>query len=335
MSIAKLVLATSVAALALGAIPAFAQNFATVAPRPEQGDVKVGSLTRYKVRDNVYMYSGPGGNTVVFAGVDGVVVIDPQGEPAVQEMIDDIKTLSPKPIRWAIDTGAEAEHVAGNEAVAAAGIPLEGGNTRPAGAAFSTSGAHIWAHEEVLNRLSAAGGDSGGWPTDTFFVDQKDMYVNGEPLQLLNVPAAHAAGDIFVIMRSTDVVVAGDVFTPDRYPKLDVEHGGSIQGLIDGLNRLLRITVPQFNEEGGTLVVPGHGRISDDADVSEYREMVTIIRDRVQNMIRKRATFAQIKAANLSVDYDAVYGAEDGARFVEAVYRSLTSPARKSQTGSR
>ena len=200
---------------------------------------------------------------------------------------------------------------------------LQGGNTRAA-TVFSSAGAPIWAHEGVLNRLTAAGGEAGGWPTDTFFVEQKDLFFNGEPVQLLHVPAGHANGDALVVFRRTDVISAGDIYTPDRYPVIDLEHGGSINGLIAGLNLLLRLTVPEFNQQGGTLVVPGHGRLSDEADVSEYRDMVTIVRDRIQDMVKKKMTLEQVKAAKPTLDYDGVYGAKEGAVFVEQVYRSLS-----------
>jgi len=177
----------------------------------------------------------------------------------------------------------------------------------------------------VLNRLT---GDKrvapAIWPTDTYFVQQKDLFVNGEPVQLLHMPAAHTNGDSLVVFRRTDVVSAGDVYTPDRYPMLDLERGGSVDGLIDALNHLLRITVPEFNQQGGTLVIPGHGRLSDEADVAEYRDMVTIVRDRIRDMVKKGQTLDQVKAARPTRDYDGIYGAADGAVFVERVYRSLT-----------
>jgi glyoxylase-like metal-dependent hydrolase (beta-lactamase superfamily II) len=162
------------------------------------------------------------------------------------------------------------------------------------------------------------------WPTDTYFVAQKDLYVNGEPVQLLHTPAAHTDGDSLVMFRRSDAVSAGDVYTPDRYPVIDLAKGGSINGLIDALNHLLRLTVPEFNQQGGTLVIPGHGRLSDEADVAEYRDMVTFVRDRIADMVKKGMTLDQVKAARPTLDYDGIYGADKGALFVEQVYRSLS-----------
>jgi glyoxylase-like metal-dependent hydrolase (beta-lactamase superfamily II) len=136
-------------------------------------------------------------------------------------------------------------------------------------------------------------------------------------------PAAHADGDVLVVFRRSDVVSAGDVYTPDRYPVIDVKRGGSINGLVNALNQLLRITVPEFNQQGGTLVIPGHGRLSDEADVADYRDMVTIVRDRVRDMVKKGMTLEQVKAAKPTVDYDVIYGADKGAVFVEQAYNSL------------
>jgi hypothetical protein len=127
-----------------------------------------------------------------------------------------------------------------------------------------------------------------------------------------------------VMFRRTDVISAGDVYTPDRYPVIDLARGGGINGVVDALNHLLRLTVPEFNQQGGTLVIPGHGRLSDEADVSDYRDMVTIVRDRIRDMVTKKMTLEQVRAARPTMDYDGIYGAEAGAVFVEQVYRSLS-----------
>ena len=150
---------------------------------------------------------------------------------------------------------------------------------------------------------------------------QKEVFFNDEPVEIIYQPAAHTDGDSLVFFRHSDVVSTGDIFVTTSYPFLDLEHGGGIQGEIDALNRILDITIPRHDEEGGTYVIPGHGRICDEFDVLEYRDMVTIIRDRVQAAIREGKTLEQVKAAHLTTDYDARYGSPD--RFVEAVYKSL------------
>ena len=280
------------------------------------------------VRGGVYMISSADGNATVQVGRDGVLIVDPLTSGVSAAVLAEIRKLSDRPVRFVVNTSADADHIGGNEAIAGSGQTLQGGNTRAA-TVYSSGGAPIYAHEGVLNRLTDAGGSSAGWPTDTYFVAQKDLFVNGEPVQLLHVPGAHTDGDTIVVFRRSDVISAGDVFTPDRYPHIDLERGGSINGFIAGLNHLLRLTVPEFNQQGGTLVVPGHGRLSDEADVAEYRDMVTIIRDRIQDLVKKKMTLEQVKAAKPTFDYDVIYGAEHGAMFVEQVYRSLNAEDRK------
>jgi len=159
------------------------------------------------------------------------------------------------------------------------------------------------------------------------------MFFNGEPVLTIHVPNAHTDGDAMVFFRRSDVIATGDVFTPDRYPVIDLAEGGSINGLLAGLNLIIELAVPEFNEEGGTMIVPGHGRICDESDVGDYRDMVTIVRDRVQDLIAKKMTLAQVKAAKPTFDYDGVYGSSTytGDMFVEAVYRSLTAPPKPAQ----
>jgi glyoxylase-like metal-dependent hydrolase (beta-lactamase superfamily II) len=269
------------------------------------------------------MLVGAGANSTVQIGRDGVLVVDPQKDAS--GLLAAIRRLSDKPVRFIVNTTIDADHNGGNEAVAKSGQVLAGGNTRPA-TVTGTGGAPIFAHENLLNRLSESGASPASLPTDTFFVKQKDMFVNGEAVQLLHVPAAHTDGDTIVFFRRSDVISAGDVFTPDRYPMIDLARGGSIDGLLAGINYIIELAVPDFNEEGGTMIVPGHGRLCDESDVSDYRDMVTIVRDRVADMVKKKMTIEQVKAAKLTRDYDGVYAkpGSTGDMFVEAVYRSLT-----------
>jgi cyclase len=284
-----------------------------------------GAIDVLPVRGGVYVIAGPAGNTVAQVGGDGVLVVDTQTPAQSEAILAEIRKLSPEPIRYVLNTNGDPDHVGGNQAIAGAGRTFQGGNTRAA-TVYSGVGAPIWAHENTLNRLAAEAADaSQGWPTDTFFVGQKDLFVNGEPVQLLHAPNAHTDGDVLVVFRRSDVIATGDIYTPDRYPIVDLERGGSINGLIDAVNHVLRLTVPEFNQQGGTLVIPGHGRLSDEADVSEFRDMVTIVRDRVQDLVNKKQTLEQVRAARLTRDYDGAYNGEAaGAAFIEQIYRSLT-----------
>jgi glyoxylase-like metal-dependent hydrolase (beta-lactamase superfamily II) len=253
-----------------------------------------------------------------------------------------IRTISDKPIHFIVNTQAGEDHTGGNEALAKAGptrpdrVPLGSGLGGNTGGATS-----IIAHENVLNRMSAtvAGSTAAGgtarpraaWPSDTFFEDENDVFFNDEAVQVLHQPNATGDGDSIVFFRKSDVVVAGDVFSTTSYPVFNRAQGGSINGVIAALNRIIRITVPTNNQEGGTMVVPGHGRLSDEMDVVEYRNMVTIVRDRIQSLVAEGKTLEQVRASQPTLDYDARYGAATGPAspdaFVAAVFESLRPAA--------
>jgi glyoxylase-like metal-dependent hydrolase (beta-lactamase superfamily II) len=279
-----------------------------------------------KVQGNVYMIVGGGGNTTFQIGEDGVAVVDSKSPQAAPRVVEEIRKLTPAPIVWLINTHLHADHTGGNEALLKAGAtdPL-----RPP---------RVIAHESVLDHM--VNPPPGQQPrvseaatiNDTYFGAYKDFFFNGEPIFVYHVPAAHTDGDSMVFFRRSDVIATGDLFTPERYPVIDMANGGNVQGVIDALNKILEITVPRLYQEGGTYVVPGHGRLCDEADVVEYRDMVTIIRDRVQDLIDKGQTLDQVKAARPTRDYDTRYGATTGFwttdMFVEAVYNSLKAVAR-------
>ena len=298
-----------------------------VAQSPPSAD-----LQTWPIRDSMFMLVGPGANTTVQIGRDGAFVVDTQTGAASASLLATIRRLSDKPVRFIVNTTLDVDHIGGNDALAKSGSVLAGGNTRPA-TVTGTGGAPIFAHENLLNRLSGSGAPPTSLPTDSYFVKQKDMFINGEAVQLLHVPAAHTDGDTIVFFRRSDVISTGDVFTPDRYPAIDLSRGGSIEGVLAGINYILELAVPDFNEEGGTMIVPGHGRLCDESDVSDYRDMVTIVRDRVADMVKKKMTLAQVQAAKPTRDYDGVYARSDytGDMFVSVVYRSLTSTNKRAR----
>jgi glyoxylase-like metal-dependent hydrolase (beta-lactamase superfamily II) len=283
------------------------------------------------VQGNVYMMVGAGGNTTVSVGKDGVLIVDTQFAPMVPKMLAEIKKLSDKEIRYIINTHVHGDHTGGNEGLAKAGAIIVGGNF--AGQVGETATAGIIAHENVLNRMSGPQPNNapalpfGMLPTDTYFTASKEVFFNGEAIQVLHQPNAHTDGDSIVFFRRSDVVATGDIFTPGRYPGIDLDRGGSINGLVNALNRIIEITIPADKQEGGTYVIPGHGHLCDEADVVEFRDMATIVRDRVQDMVKKGMTLAQVKDAKPTLDYDPLYGQANGStdRFVEAVYKSLSA----------
>jgi cyclase len=175
---------------------------------------------------------------------------------------------------------------------------------------------------------SVAKSDMPGTITDAYFTDvyKLNRFFNGEGVQIIHVPSGHTDGDSIVWFRGSDVISAGDILETRRYPTIDLARGGTVQGVIDGLNAIIDLAYAEFRGQGGTIIIPGHGRLCYTNDVAYYRDMVTIVRDRVQYQIDKKNTLAQIKAQKITRDYDPIYGTEAGAsdRFVESVYTSLT-----------
>jgi len=291
-------------------------------------DVEIHTL---HVRDDIYMLVGAGGNITVQLGDEGVLLVDTQYAPLSGKILGAIAELSDKPIRYIIDTHYHPDHIGGNENLRLAGNTVVGGNM-PGAVPYSGDGAQVVAHENVLLRLSGAmGGDagpSGLWPTNTFFNDEKRIFYNGEGIRIIHMPAAHTDGDVIVFFRRSDVIAVGDVFRTTGYPVIDLAGGGSYEGTVAALNYVKDLIIPVYGQDGGTLVVPGHGRLSGLGDVLDFREMVIVIHDRLRSMIDAGMTLEEVKAAQPTKDYDPVYGATTGfwttENFIEAAYRSLS-----------
>ncbi len=304
-------------------------------PQQNFDAVEVHSL---RVRDNIYMLVGAGGNITMQLGEDGILLVDTQYAPLSQKILAEIRKISDKPIHYIVNTHHHGDHTGGNVNLRAAGTTVTGGNV--AGTISDAAvGALIVAHENVLNHLSTATGaqalPSSGWPTNTYFGEKKEMFYNREGIEILHMPDAHTDGDSIVFFRRSDVISAGDVFVTTSYPVIDLANGGSYEGIVNALDRLVDIIIPVYGQDGGTRVIPGHGRLSNLGDVLNFREMVIVIRDRMQDMIDKGMTLAQVKAAKPTFDYDPVYGSTTGFwttdRFVEAAYQSLSETPKVAQ----
>jgi glyoxylase-like metal-dependent hydrolase (beta-lactamase superfamily II) len=288
-----------------------------------------------RVRDNVYMLTGAGGNITVLTFADGVLLVDSGSAQNADKVLAAIKELSDVPVAHIINTSADADHVGGNEKLSLSGRRIPRDIIAAADASGGAEGPMIVAHENVMNRMSvpAAGqpaAPSRAWPTDPYHFPVKKLSAHlrgGEPIELIYAPAAHSDGDSLVWFRRSDMIMTGDVFSTTSYPMIDVAKGGTINGEIDALNKILELAFPFSRSEGGTMIVPGHGRLCDMADVGYYRDMVTIIRDRVKSMVDKGMTLQQVKAANPTLDYDTRYGSKTGPwttdMFVEAVFKTV------------
>jgi cyclase len=269
------------------------------------------------VQGSVHVIMTPGGNTTVQAGPDGVVLVDTQVETMAPRVMAEVRKLSDKPVLYIMNTSLDAKNTSGNAAL----VKLGATSASPAAPATV-------AHENVFNRMSSDKAVAPpNWPTIEYFLPNKDFFANGEAVVLTHMPNAHTDGDSVVFFRRSDVLVVGDLFSPESYPSIHLAAGGSINGLIDAMNKIIGITVTGRMQEGGTKVIPGRGRICEEAEVVEYRDMLTIVRERVQDMINRKLTLDQVKAARPTSDYDAEYSADAGAAnvFVEAVFQSLSA----------
>jgi glyoxylase-like metal-dependent hydrolase (beta-lactamase superfamily II) len=275
-----------------------------------------GSIETYHVQGNVHMLVGGGANVAVQIGEEGVLVVDTGARASRESVLAAIRRLSDRPIRWIVNTSADLDHTGGNETISQAGMTVNG------------NPAAIISHENVLARMTAGNRPVTEMPLNTFFESGRDFYFNGEAIFLYHVPNAHSDGDVVVYFRGSDVLVAGDIFvTATQYPVIDLDAGGGIDGYIAGLNTMLDVAVPAYLQEAGTYVIPGHGRVGDEADILTFRDMLVIVRARIADLVAQGKTLAQVQQTRPALDYDLRYGNDNGewtsADFVAAIYTDL------------
>jgi glyoxylase-like metal-dependent hydrolase (beta-lactamase superfamily II) len=289
-----------------------------------------------QVRPDFYMIAGAGGNVAVQLGPAGVVLVDSGSAQMADTVLAAVKRLTDRPIRYVINTSADPDHVGGNDKLSKAGQTILGhqGSSGVSEEVYTSGGsAGVLAHENVFTSMSAPGSPFpfAAQPTKTYTGRSYPMYLNGDGIQVIHMSAAHSHGDSIVFFRRADVIVSGDILDTTRFPVIDVGRGGSIQGEIEALNRILEMMIPPFPlrwREERTYVIPGHGFIADYADVVEYRNVVTIVRDRIADMIARGMTLEQVKAADPTKGFRTRYGSDSGAwtteMFVEAVFNGLS-----------
>jgi len=309
------------------------QNRSTVwAPKlsgPASGEIQI-----LPVQGKVWVLIGAGGNITVQAGEDGVLLVDTGTAAMTDKVLRALATISKGTLRYIVNTSDAEDHTGGNEEIAATGeiIPFDEGDAAKIQNALTTHKASVISYLSVFDRMTGENGKlparaEGAWPDNTYSSPQKRLYFNDEAVVIMHLPAS-TDGNSIVFFRKSDVVSTGDLFDLTEYPVIDLKAGGRIQVILDSLNKLLDVTVPSAYAQGGTLVIPGHGRIADHADVVYYRNMVAIISDRIKDMIKRGMTLDQVKAARPTRDYDARYGKQTGAwttdMFIEAAYRTLS-----------
>ena len=333
---------------------------AAVVPVAAQQPARAGAseMRVLPVRGNIFLVSGAGANITVSVGKDGVMLVDSGSAAMAEKTLAVIRDLSrrvtaspmplkscvgvvqgcpwwsssellptttspgaPRPISYIINTSDDPNDVGGNAVIGAAGRTFGVRNLDN-----SIPGAAVVAHENAALRLSTSN-QSKLVPSESYGGrDKKLNFFNGEGVVITHPDSAHTDGDSLVYFRGSDVLAVGDVINMTSFPVIDTERGGTVNGLVDALNWILDVCVVEHMMEGGTIVVPGHGRLIDTADAAYYRDMVTIMRDRVRELRKRGMTLEQIRAARPTRDYDGRFGKNPQwtpAMFVEAIYKTL------------
>jgi glyoxylase-like metal-dependent hydrolase (beta-lactamase superfamily II) len=298
--------------------------------RPGRPNLDDSPVELLPVQGSVFLIAtGKGSNIAAQIDDQGVILVDSGRQDVSDQVLAQIRELTDRPIRAIINTTTDMDHIGGNERLARTGTPLYAGSL----GSTNAPQAQIFAHEKALRQISAPTGrpsavPSALWPSDTFVGEKEKIFFNHEPIELQHAPG-HTAGDVIVWFRRSDVIATGDAYTTTSYPQFDGSKGGTMQGVLDVLNHVIDVAVAEFNQQGGTRIIPGHGRVSNQSDVVEYRDMATIVRDRVREAMNGGKSLEQIKALKVTLEYDGQYSnpGYTGEMFVEAIYYDLKRAA--------
>jgi glyoxylase-like metal-dependent hydrolase (beta-lactamase superfamily II) len=298
--------------------------------RPGRPNLDDSPVELLPVQGSVFLIAtGKGSNIAAQIDDQGVILVDSGRQDVSDQVLAQIRELTDRPIRAIINTTTDMDHIGGNERLARTGTPLYAGSL----GSTNAPQAQIFAHEKALRQISAPTGrpsavPSALWPSDTFVGEKEKIFFNHEPIELQHAPG-HTAGDVIVWFRRSDVIATGDAYTTTSYPQFDGSKGGTMQGVLDVLNHVIDVAVAEFNQQGGTRIIPGHGRVSNQSDVVEYRDMATIVRDRVREAMNGGKSLEQIKALKVTLEYDGQYSnpGYTGEMFVEAIYNDLKRAA--------
>ena len=287
-------------ALAMMAVSANAQA---------QQDFSKVEIKTTKITNNFYTLEGQGGTIGVLTGPDGVFMVDAQFAPLTDKIVAAIKKISPGPIRFMVNTHVHGDHTGGNENLGKMGVT-------------------ILARPELRNRLAHPAPGANGAPGTPApapalplltYTTPVTFHMDGEEVQLIPIPRAHTDGDTLVYFPVNDVIMTGDFFRSLGYPNIDRANGGSMNGMIDGLGRVIALAGPK------TRIIPGHGDIVDRAGVMAHRDMMLAIRDRIAPLVSQGRTLEQVVAAKVTADYDAKVpsASTTSERFIGQVYAEL------------
>jgi cyclase len=284
----------------LFALPALAQ----------QQDFSKVEIRTQQLAPTVYMLTGAGGNLGLSAGADAVFLVDDQFAPLTPRIEAAIAKITPKPVRFVLNTHWHFDHTGGNENL-------------------GKVGALIVAHENVRKRMSVENfieflgmktqpDPKEALPVVTFTRDVT-FHINGDEVHVMHVPNAHTDGDAIVHFTKSDVIHMGDVFFNKLYPFIDTSSGGRVEGVVAAVERALELAGPS------TKIIPGHGPLASRADLQAYRDMLAAISGRIREQVRAGRSLEQVIEAKPTAEFDAAWGKGflTPARFTEMLYKNL------------